>query len=314
MVVTRPLVISSWAQDFHLSCHGMVSIIAVGLATCGFRNPMRIEKSRNLGRCPWGGGLPNGIMSASLSTNISNSIMGIRFTCCHCRKLLNIKTAQAGCVGECPHCHGVIAVPGRHWQNARVPQKKTAQPADSGDDRQHMRQAELSGSIRVVSSEMPPKSSLAGARRNDSSRNSSTDIFLLDRPQVPETLGKVDPIAEAPHLVWYFRSRSIGERGPLKARAMQQHLNDGVVTIGCLVWREDWLEWQPAEKVFPSLVALVEEADALTDRQHAARRAASFFHRGWFALYQSRHRMTLLFVALVSLFVLFAVVLALSIF
>ena len=74
-------------------------------------------------------------------------------------------------------------------------------------------------------------------------------------------MGKVDPIAEAPQKVWYFRSKVHGEKGPLKGREMQEHLDKGDVKIGCIVWREDWEDWQPAERVFPPLVAKAEQIE-----------------------------------------------------
>ncbi|MEM7782807.1 MAG: DUF4339 domain-containing protein, partial [Planctomycetota bacterium] len=70
---------------------------------------------------------------------------------------------------------------------------------------------------------------------------------------------KVDPIAEAPKKIWYFRNKNIGERGPLKAKAMRHHLKKGDVDIGCVVWREDWEDWLPAEDVFPELVQKLHE-------------------------------------------------------
>lgn len=78
---------------------------------------------------------------------------------------------------------------------------------------------------------------------------------MLDKPQLPATMGKIDPIAEAPTQVWYFRSRELGERGPLKAKAMQEHIDQGDVKVGSVVWRDDWNDWIPAEIAFPSLVA-----------------------------------------------------------
>ena len=43
---------------------------------------------------------------------------------------------------------------------------------------------------------------------------------------------------------------------------MREHVDNGDVTIGCIVWREDWEDWQPAERVFPELVAEMEKRAA----------------------------------------------------
>jgi hypothetical protein len=85
--------------------------------------------------------------------------------------------------------------------------------------------------------------------------NSGSGIFMLDRPSPPPEFGKTDPIAAAPKKVWYFRSKLIGERGPLKSKVMQRHLDEGDVTAGCMVWREDWEDWVAAEAAFPQVAA-----------------------------------------------------------
>lgn len=111
----------------------------------------------------------------------------------------------------------------------------------------------------VIPTELAPhKTSSLGK----SSLSDDSDSFLLEKPQPSSTLGKVDPIAEAPRLVWYYRSKDFGEKGPLKAKQIQAELDEQNLTIGCIVWREDWEDWQPAEKVFPTLVALAEANEA----------------------------------------------------
>ncbi|MDC0283781.1 DUF4339 domain-containing protein [Mariniblastus sp.] len=86
----------------------------------------------------------------------------------------------------------------------------------------------------------------------------SVETFMLDKPQLPPTMGKVDPILQAPKQIWYLRNKELGELGPLKGRLMQKRLDAGDITIGSLVWRGDWGGWIPAEKVFPSLVVKAE--------------------------------------------------------
>jgi len=98
-----------------------------------------------------------------------------------------------------------------------------------------------------------------GASNPKKSGGAAITPFILDKPAPPETLGKVDPIEEAPKRVWYFRSKELGEKGPLKAKAMREHLDKGDVKVGCIVWREDWEDWLPAEKVFPTLAATAKE-------------------------------------------------------
>ena len=134
-------------------------------------------------------------------------------------------------------------------------------------DRQ-ITQAGLSTSITLESELMMEKFSVpfapstqTGVTRQSTNPDSSSS-FLLDKPQLPSTLGKVDPIDEAPRKIWYFRSKQLGEKGPLRPKMMREHLDNGDVSIGCIVWREDWEDWQPAERVFPKLVALAEKNKA----------------------------------------------------
>jgi hypothetical protein len=65
----------------------------------------------------------------------------------------------------------------------------------------------------------------------------------------------VDPIAEAPHAVWYVRPPAGGQYGPAPGDVMRKWMGEGRVTADSLVWREGWPDWRKASKVFPSLGA-----------------------------------------------------------
>ena len=97
----------------------------------------------------------------------------------------------------------------------------------------------------------------------------SVEAFMLDKPQLPPSMGKVDPILQAPKQIWYLRNKQLGEIGPLRGRLMQKRLDAGEVTIGSLVWRGDWDGWIPAESVFPSLVAEAERLRSKGKRSRA---------------------------------------------
>jgi DNA-directed RNA polymerase subunit RPC12/RpoP len=196
--------------------------------------------------------------------------MGIRFKCSHCQKRLNVKAAQAGQSGQCPKCSQTITVP-QHSEVEWIDSDGRTEVMDSQsifDVDNQITQAGLNATIQLESdsklSEFTnPFTGSSGPRiARRSSNFHSTESFLLDKPQPPSTLGKVDPIAEAPRKIWYFRSKKLGERGPLKAKTMRQHVENGDVTIGCIVWREDWEDWQPAERVFPKLVQEMKERAA----------------------------------------------------
>lgn len=194
--------------------------------------------------------------------------MGIRFLCHQCEKRLNVKSTQAGQEGQCPHCMASIVVPEKSTipsQLEKLEQIQRGQERAAGDEDSAVGlydvddQTTLDGipaekrhQDSVNSTKLKKK---VAAEFNPDDSNSSIELFMLDRPAPPSTLGKIDPIAEAPDRVWYFRSRELGEKGPLKGKVMQAHLERGDVKIGCFVWREDWEDWVAAEKVFPTLVA-----------------------------------------------------------
>ncbi len=221
--------------------------------------------------------------------------MGIRFLCQHCEKRLNVKTTQAGIEGECPYCQQPVVVPSESMTESSLPaiQKNNRQtPLNDSDSTIAL----LSSDDQKTPGKLPAAVRAKGPRTNRpttlspraktkskvgqfKTRGSNTDktplrgnlktksatpihggkdLFMLDKPAPPPSLGKVDPIAQAPKQVWYFRSHELGERGPLKAKQMQKFVDDGDVKIGCLVWREDWEDWLLAEKVFPDLAAEAE--------------------------------------------------------
>lgn len=77
-----------------------------------------------------------------------------------------------------------------------------------------------------------------------------TESFLLAKPVAK--IGE-DPLKGNPDLVWYLRHKRLGEKGPLKAREIEAMLEAGQIRRGFIVWREDWNDWLPAEKIFPEL-------------------------------------------------------------
>jgi DNA-directed RNA polymerase subunit RPC12/RpoP len=196
--------------------------------------------------------------------------MGIRFLCHHCEKRLNVKASQAGAEGQCPHCNGSIVVPIESTipsaleKQMQIHRGKQRAESHQEDNSIGLHKIDEQVTMDGIPAEVRQRASTEAAKFKsdavatfDSDSDESTEMFMLDKPKPSDTLGKVDPIAEAPQFVWYFRSHELGEKGPLKSKAMKKHLDNGDVQIGCIVWREDWHDWVPAEKVFPSLVAEV---------------------------------------------------------
>lgn len=72
----------------------------------------------------------------------------------------------------------------------------------------------------------------------------------------------VDPIAEAPHAVWYVRPPAGGQYGPAAGDLMRKWMGEGRVSADSLVWREGWPDWRKAAKIFPSLAPATAPATA----------------------------------------------------
>ncbi len=213
--------------------------------------------------------------------------MGIRFVCDHCQHRLNVKQKQAGTVGLCVHCRQPVKIPlestlpgaARTTEKAAVGSRdRRFQDSDHDSPPDESRILDVDDQItmdglQAGEHESEPKSKLAELPRLQRTDATAGEPFNLGRPSPPPTFGKVDPIAEAPSKVWYFRTKGFGERGPLKAKAMQTHVDEGNVGIGSMVWREDWGDWVKAEEVFPEFVQLVREQRRQTRLQSAMEKA-----------------------------------------
>lgn len=197
--------------------------------------------------------------------------MGIRFFCQHCEARLNVKSSQAGHAGVCPECGGTVDIPKESLLPGipSAPNQRFYTEDDDDDeasaqmldfDEQVTLAGELAGEPDTGETIQPPAMMTPVFATTG---KSSSGVFMLDRPSPPEDFGKVDPIKSAPKKVWYFRSKLIGERGPLKSKVMQSHVDRGDVTVGCMVWREDWDDWVAAELAFPHLAGQASALDSI---------------------------------------------------
>ncbi len=87
---------------------------------------------------------------------------------------------------------------------------------------------------------------------SDTDESKDDDSFLLAKPVVKI---EENPLKSDPNLVWYLRHKRLGEKGPLKATQVEAMLESGQLRRGYIVWRQDWNDWVPVEKVFPELIA-----------------------------------------------------------
>jgi hypothetical protein len=184
--------------------------------------------------------------------------MGIRFNCPHCNRALNVKSAQAGLDGVCPACRQVVRIPDPAFVGLDVVASFQEESArDESDDNQDTaegldpvaRQESEQLDIEIAPAEVVPNRNKGRFKLPEPEE--ARENFSLDKPT--QNLGAEDPILEAPHLIWYYRNKEQGERGPLKSKAMQHELSHGGISPDGFVWREDWETWLPAAKVFPDL-------------------------------------------------------------
>ncbi|MGY8750048.1 MAG: hypothetical protein ACKVHR_18565 [Pirellulales bacterium] len=198
--------------------------------------------------------------------------MGIRFTCKNCLNRLNVKVSQAGCKRQCPHCSSELVVP----PSETLAESKASPLGDSPFKKAKTQVVAIGGGEQDKATSLATQATLPNRIRQRMKRpknqllrhrppelapdeiEQSVETFILDKPQLPPTMGKVDPILQAPKQIWYLRNKELGEIGPLKGKLMQKRLDAGDIKIGSLVWRGDWGGWIPAEKVFPRLVAEAE--------------------------------------------------------
>ncbi len=85
-------------------------------------------------------------------------------------------------------------------------------------------------------------------------KTDSNDPFLLTKPGnralEPDA---PDPVKEDPDKVWYVRHPQKGETGPVKGKVIQQMLKNAEIDSTCVVWREDWEDWEKAHLIFREL-------------------------------------------------------------
>lgn len=214
--------------------------------------------------------------------------MGIRFHCPNCQRRLNVKITQVGQLGQCPRCRETVKVPAESSikesvpvtakENSRSTQKVAAGQDEGGSSKSHLRFSlpsdlpedafdDPSAILDDADDQDTLDGPLAGEHESvieDPAIPSSTEFrasayrtegeaFMLSRPSPATAFEKGDPIQEAPKMVWFFRTRGFGERGPIKPIEMQAYLSRGDVQVGSMVWREDWDDWVEAEEVFPAL-------------------------------------------------------------
>lgn len=171
--------------------------------------------------------------------------MGIKFRCHACDKKLHVKAFLAGKRGVCPRCGAKVRIPHESQVTARATSGKPAV-----------------GEHAVATSSGAPSAALTEA--------TSADAVAADeaapQPTTPQPAAAVvDPIAEAPDVVWYVRPPSGGEYGPASGEIMQRWLDEGRVSSDSAVWREGWSDWREAGGVFPKFATSSVPASATAE-------------------------------------------------
>ncbi len=165
--------------------------------------------------------------------------MGIRFYCPTGHKL-NVKSFLAGKRGICPHCQSKFEIPSESdpkllaGDSSRLTEAVAGVPDGSGVDLSNIPVLPVDGGMSTSATSAP-----AAANR-------------ASTVTVPPA-SHHDPIADAPHAIWYVRPPSGGQFGPATGDIMRTWIGEGRVPKDALVWREGWPEWQTASDLFPGL-------------------------------------------------------------
>ena len=203
--------------------------------------------------------------------------MGIRFYCPNGHKL-HVKAFLAGKRGICPECGVKVMIP-TESDPAFVKDPKRA-AAESGPAEIVTTGAPKNVDLdaaRSISVESPPSEPAEPQPLSESAPAPSVPTPSPDAPaaeaiaatqpvvDVDKTSavasGASDPIAEAPHAVWYVRPPAGGQYGPASGDVMRTWITEGRVTADSLVWREGWPEWRSAGELFPGLISPVAAPD-----------------------------------------------------
>jgi GYF domain 2 len=193
--------------------------------------------------------------------------MGIRFQCPNGHKL-NVKAFQAGRRGICPHCGVGVDIPhesGVGSDNEGPVKKGGGARAEDAARPGVLRPIPIPPSDLGGLAQIPP--SLATTRgpmaqhevsghplgaTTDATGDPDAGAFAgQDGNRQEAALGPLDPLSEAPDVVWYLRPPSGGQYGPATQQVMRVWLAEGRVTPDCEVWREGWRDWRVAADVFP---------------------------------------------------------------
>lgn len=197
--------------------------------------------------------------------------MGIRFYCPNGHKL-NVKSFQAGRRGICPFCGAKLEIPTQSTRQSSKAERAAgggpAMPAmgpamgpDPGPapTQGMMSMAAPAGGVggAMASQPVQPLAEPAFSPVPTTAELAAAASFAAAPPaQAPPAAGGViDPLAEAPSVVWYVRPPGGGQFGPASGEVMRSWINDGRVSPDSLVWREGWRDWQEASATFPQLGA-----------------------------------------------------------
>lgn len=174
--------------------------------------------------------------------------MGIRF-CCPNGHRLHVKSFQAGKRGVCPQCGIKIEIP---WESdpegdegaKSSPTEDPAPPRSSPSD--------VPGEPHPAAPAVvaPHRATTPAAEPAEAHRSETAPVVTEAAAPAP-----ADPIAEAPHAIWYVQPPSGGQYGPASGDIMRTWIAEGRVTRDSLVWREGWAEWKLAGPLFPGLLA-----------------------------------------------------------
>lgn len=167
--------------------------------------------------------------------------MGIRFFCPNGHKL-NVKAHLAGKTGFCPECGARVQIP---YEDTRVSSKaeRTAVPRESKPPSGESGASPGTSPVDKVPQTAPthPVAATASPVPGSPAPSPSPE----NRP--------VNPMLADKSLIWYLQVPGGTQYGPVDSQVVAKWIDEKRIAPEMLVWREDWPQWEEAQKVFPEV-------------------------------------------------------------
>jgi hypothetical protein len=177
----------------------------------------------------------------------------------NCGKVLIVPTEMVGRVAVCSACNHRVRVTQNSPSNTPSATSKT--PTNSGSARRAISPGQKQPVNRggdptstAARRSTPQSKSGAHATPPESRATGAERPYAGDpRSQTKPSLDDFASLSENPSAAWFVRVPEGGQYGPANNSSMRNWIKEGRIGPATLVWRSDWTDWLPADRVFPGL-------------------------------------------------------------